>query len=641
MSEVEIADKGRRFLIHRTMQMCPPHMMLRELIMNAIEAAVRVARKEIRIGSCLIDGVPKLRIWNTGRGMNATELREACNISSSIGKTQALDGNFGIGAKAAALQSNRRGMRYRSCKDGKVSEVLLGVVQAEDGPRYMRRDNAVANTGTPHNDVLDVTAEIAEDERKEDWTEVVLCGNRREQNTVEDPYDGNPEVNKSRWIANAIYERFHRLPAGVKVILEKSVQSKDKEKDRTLVDYVSHMETIGKKHPEDVRCEVVSPQGESVAEFPGLEIRYYYDGPMKGKDARPRSYSGNIASSTTFCAVGYKNELYDFRTRRKWQVIAPKMGVPFGSRYVTILLELPDDASVRTDDHRTKLRRKSRGGEVLDVEDFASVIRENMPGWLKEKISAHSQHSTSFEDVSRQLSQFLREVEAQLRSLAQSRSGSTRVRLGTEEPGESPTPVYGPGPDPAPGLTGGGGKAPVPGDGPGLNPGRDTQRHASRGSEDLVQTPLGEETLARLQSQKATPPTFHMLDNLVDHPDLEGFAAKYEEETNEMFINMGYAAFLAAREALESDYAGDAESIGEEEFRMYIRDCVSEVSQLNLGKYVILAQAKKRMGWNPEAIKRAMSPESLSITADGITADKSHLGNLKKKISNHFQKPAP
>ena len=70
-----------------------------------------------------MDGTDKLAIWNTGPGMDGHELLKICNIASSLGKEKSLMGNFGMGTKVASLPSNQRGMRYRSCKNGRVHEV--------------------------------------------------------------------------------------------------------------------------------------------------------------------------------------------------------------------------------------------------------------------------------------------------------------------------------------------------------------------------------------------------------------------------------------------------------------------------------------------------------------------------------------
>ena len=101
--------------------------MIRELMMNALEAArhAPAGRRLVEISAQQIDGASKLTMWNTGPGMDAVELHHICNIASSIGKEKSLTGNFGMGAKVASLPSNQRGMRYRSCKNGRVHEVIL------------------------------------------------------------------------------------------------------------------------------------------------------------------------------------------------------------------------------------------------------------------------------------------------------------------------------------------------------------------------------------------------------------------------------------------------------------------------------------------------------------------------------------
>ena len=57
--------------------------------------------------------------------MDAAELLHISNIASSIGKEKSSTGNFGMGAKVASLPSNQLGMQYRSCKDGRVHQVIL------------------------------------------------------------------------------------------------------------------------------------------------------------------------------------------------------------------------------------------------------------------------------------------------------------------------------------------------------------------------------------------------------------------------------------------------------------------------------------------------------------------------------------
>src|SRR5690349_8712040 len=103
------------FLVSSLIDRCPKVMMLRELVQNAIEAARQSpGLKQVRIGTVEVEGVRKLRIWNTGPGMDADALYRMCDLASSIGKVKGLDRNFGMGAKVASLPSNNHGVRYRS-----------------------------------------------------------------------------------------------------------------------------------------------------------------------------------------------------------------------------------------------------------------------------------------------------------------------------------------------------------------------------------------------------------------------------------------------------------------------------------------------------------------------------------------------
>src|ERR1700722_18907151 len=114
------------FLVSSTIDRCPKTMMIRELVVNAIEAASQAeSNRCVDIMSVRIDGVPKLCIRNTGRGMSAVELDRICDLASSLYKQNSLDANFGMGAKVASLPSNKHGLRYRSCRNGVVSEVIL------------------------------------------------------------------------------------------------------------------------------------------------------------------------------------------------------------------------------------------------------------------------------------------------------------------------------------------------------------------------------------------------------------------------------------------------------------------------------------------------------------------------------------
>ena len=122
---LKIFDEG--FLVTSQVERAPHWTMIRELTMNAIEAAAHAAgEKVVHWSSAKYQGVRKAVLWNTGPGMSPAELRAATNLACQLDKSLGLDENFGVGAKVSSLANNREGLRIRSCKSGRVSEVILG-----------------------------------------------------------------------------------------------------------------------------------------------------------------------------------------------------------------------------------------------------------------------------------------------------------------------------------------------------------------------------------------------------------------------------------------------------------------------------------------------------------------------------------
>src|SRR5262245_53034497 len=52
--------------------------------------------------------------------MGPAELKAATDLACEINKSLGLDENFGVGAKVSSLANNKLGMRFRSCKAGRV-----------------------------------------------------------------------------------------------------------------------------------------------------------------------------------------------------------------------------------------------------------------------------------------------------------------------------------------------------------------------------------------------------------------------------------------------------------------------------------------------------------------------------------------
>ena len=287
-------------------------MMLRELVVNAIEAAQASTDGLVEIRARTIDGARKLSIWNTGRGLSAAELYAICDLASSLNKQNSLDGNFGMGAKVASLPSNRHGLRYRSCKDGVVSEVVMGERDGIYG--RLRRDDA---------EVFDVSQDCRNEGGYDlgiDWTEVVLFGNRPEQDTVADPLLRQSEV--ALRLAGAQPDA---------ALLETAAWR----------DAAHHARGVGHGGGATLQCLAERRDSfgrtETVTTASGIALHYFYD-PAEG--ASTRSARGALVTPGAFACLIYKNEIYDLRDGDRWLQEAPIFGFPFGARFISVLVEL-------------------------------------------------------------------------------------------------------------------------------------------------------------------------------------------------------------------------------------------------------------------------------------------------------------
>src|SRR6266403_5282122 len=176
MANEALKIENIEFAVTSQIGRAPHWTMIRELTMNAIEAAAKAdGEKLVHWTTGTYKGVRKAVIWNTGPGMDAAELKKATDLACEVGKRLGLDDNFGVGAKVSSLPNNRLGMRMRSCKNGRVSEVIIG--EDPDEKVFVRFERDLG--GGKMDTIIDVTA-IAKTEGRDnsvDWTEVMLLGN--------------------------------------------------------------------------------------------------------------------------------------------------------------------------------------------------------------------------------------------------------------------------------------------------------------------------------------------------------------------------------------------------------------------------------------------------------------------------------
>jgi hypothetical protein len=567
VSALRVADE--EFLVASTIERCPKTMMIRELFMNAIEAAIQnpVGARNIELREKLEKDVGKLSILNSGPGMSSIELHQMCDIAASIGKEMGLDDNFGMGAKVASLPSNRLGIRYRSCKDGEVSEVIL--CQRDGVYGRLRRET---ETGE-FDEVIDVTEICANDGAYPagDWTEVLLYGNAPNQDTVRDPYNGDPRV-PGQWLADYLYHRFYRLPEGLVVRLFSGTHK--------LGDGTRIFKTI----PD--RAYRVG-KAESVQVGYGIVIHYFFDPPLSGT-SHNSSVSGAITSDVSTCGLVYKNEFYDLKKGRQWTLDAPMFGVPFGARHISVHLELPDDYSVRPEAYRQFLRYRDGDQRQVAAQDFATLARENRPQWLIDVIKsfapADSGNTNEIRDELQKLLNSLRLKKLSPRldpvgEVAVERGGGSGARVVRSGEGQAQ------------------GKAP------------------SISPDDFLAIPKGAKRAAISLNSERAPEIIYLREaEQIEEKGLKEKAAKFYREGGQLFVNMQYPAISDMRLLLEQEYAAapDPEVMREMALKLAERAVV-----IRIGRAVVYALAKQlNREWSSEDVERAQSPESLSLAAD-------------------------
>jgi len=261
--------------------------------------------------------------------MNDVELKRATDLSSSIGKEMGLDGNYGIGAKVSGLTMSPEGIRYRSCCDGVVSQVEIGYDTEQE--TYVRFASQFEDGRSET--ILDVTELVkAEDvDTSRDWTEVVLYGETAAHDTVAFPIGDGKKVDRS-YIPTQIFRRFSKFAPGVRVIVDVAMTkgggkgaTGHNRQLKTLTDILSTL-----------------PNEEWVLDpETGVRVHFIHDAKVEGSSHSTSSRKNPSAASTTFCALVYKDERYDFKTKKAWSSSAPNFGIAFGSKVLTVEIEVP------------------------------------------------------------------------------------------------------------------------------------------------------------------------------------------------------------------------------------------------------------------------------------------------------------
>jgi hypothetical protein len=305
-----------------------------------------------------------------------------------------------------------------------------------------------------------------------------------------------------------------------------------------------------------------------------LKIHYYFDPP---EGTGTRSAAGAIGPGTSRGSIVFRDEMYDVRSGESWLHDAPVFGIPFGAKYCSVFVELPDDYLVWPEVYRQFLRFQANEQRQLFLADFSSLVRTYMPGWLAEIIRGFGPRQSSY----------VAEISDELRALL--------AELGV--PPQAPAPIL---------------------------PARPA-RAAAQPPNQVVpsQRPVPPPPPTRAPPNPKSP-VYERPPEIIGLRDremireraLEGRAAKFYPQSHQIFINLTYPPVQEMASALEQEHRLSPSGLEAEA----VRRIATEVAEWCLTKRVtralVYSLAKKSLGWRAEDVTRGQSPESLSLLAD-------------------------
>ncbi len=447
MPELKIEGSGPSFFAELFGEDIGPGKQHREISKNSIEAILEYSRKPRREPAykgrieVYIDrltradaGAKKLAIADNGIGMTEAQMRDLHQIFKS-GKTQSLDANYGIGARAATLRFNPQGVEFRSWRDGQGYVVRLGKLHEGDGiPIYGTID--VEETDEAGN-VLAVRSVIPIDEdhftpeemdlMKPDFigdhgTVVVLHGFTEADDTTIMPEelrdeigaDGRARENTSYWL-NHIYNRqYFEIPDDVEFRVRIESDGAGGHTVRRIRGTKEFLTRFGEQSG-IVRITGANVHwwvlGEGDDPVEPLVINKETGRPMtKAEKRKRRRYQFPWLTGTKNHAIVsaiHQGEQFDLATKVDAAHMLQRFGIFAGQENVCLVVEPAPTLDVRSNMNRTSLRVNKRH---LPWQTWADEFAQAYPDQAPE-LDAYIQAKLGTTDFDSELDKIISEMK--------------------------------------------------------------------------------------------------------------------------------------------------------------------------------------------------------------------------------------
>jgi hypothetical protein len=354
---MQVANLG--FLLERLGADCGDQQYLRELTMNSLEAGAKNVHWDVDWK--LFEGsgrnLYKLSCIDDGRGMSAREMVQHINNLSSSSGVQAMDANFGVGAKISAATRNPAGVIFQSWQGGSGSMIHLW---RDPGTReYGLKQFRLSDGSYTH--VVPLSEAAKPDIISEHGTKVTLLGFDDDHDTVAAP---EGVQTPSRWFARYLNARFLSFSDGVTVRAREGWTYDPEDTDRNVLRRVRGMSEFLAEHAEH----------SGVANLTDCLVHWWIL-----DDSDKRRKTSELPNSGHF-AAHYQGELYDMTTGRGGTARLQQFGVLFGPDRVVVYVE-PKNGPERPLSANTARSHLLLRGASLPYGEWAHEFRrqENFP----------------------------------------------------------------------------------------------------------------------------------------------------------------------------------------------------------------------------------------------------------------------
>lgn len=355
---------------------CTELQWLRELVVNSLEAIAETGSG----GSILVHSVEqnmegigpvrKLAVTDTGEGIAPEHLYSSFQVAmTSRGR-----GNYGIGAKIAALPMNPAGMIYRSQIEGGIPAELMwrktgkyGYYAAQD---WTDENGEVGYVTEPSCD----EATFSQIRIGGHGTQVVLCGEDPEDDTCKTL--GPPTAKSTgnlHWAIRYLNFKFWRIPENIVIRVE---NAKANRSDSEPKSYRVHGGEKGMNN-------FAAHQGVVELELSPFKVRWY----LLKEDVKKRNSQNGWRDGRTIGTLFRENtgviEVYAMRRTQRGASLMNDFGIYTGAERVVLLVEPTGLGQERM--VPTTARNDLRVGDKESITSLYKEIGQEFAGLMAEK----------------------------------------------------------------------------------------------------------------------------------------------------------------------------------------------------------------------------------------------------------------